>query len=158
MPNGKPNFNLEECEKFFAPIAATIERFVARRNLELIKYAHHQPNWALAFAHPIGIGGFGHIRLSKSAVDTLEISADVWVDLYDSFTRRLRRLEPAPAPMDDASLTARMDATLDEVLSWQLDDQFATHGGYEQGWSSIPKKVFYSMPKWPKPVRDRNGM
>jgi hypothetical protein len=150
MPNGKPSFNLEECEKFFAPIAATIERFVARRNLELIKYSHHRPNWELVFAHPIG--GFGQIRLSKSAVNTLEISADVWIDLYDSFTRRLRTLARVQAPMDDASLTARMEATLDEVLSWKLDDQFATHGGYEQAWSSIPKKVFYSAPKWPKPV------
>ena len=156
MSNGGRTFDRAELERFFAPIAATIERFVARRNLELIKYSHHRPNWELVFRHPIG--GFGQIRLSKSAVNTLEISADVWIDLYDIFTRRLRRLERVQAPMDDASLTERMEATLDEVLSWQLDDQFATHGGYEQSWSSIPKKMFYSMPKWPTPVPNRHGI
>jgi hypothetical protein len=151
MPNGNPNFDFAECERFFAPLAATIERFVARRNLALIKYYHQSPNWDLAFAHPIG--GFGKLYLAKSRENVLEISASVWRDDYDSFTRRTRFLAKIQTPMDDASLTARMEATLDEVLSWQLDDQFTTLGGYEQSWSSIPKSVFYSAPKWPKPAR-----
>ncbi len=153
MPNGGRNFDRAELERFFAPIAATIERFAARRNLELIKYYHQAPTWDLAFAHPIG--GFGKLYLAKRE-NVLDVSASVWIDIYDSFIRRTRFLPKVEAPLDDASLNARMEATLDEVLSWQLDDQFATHGGYEQSWSSIPKKVFYSMPKWPTPVPNRD--
>ena len=156
MPNGNPNFNLAECERFFAPLAATIERFASRRNLALIKYYHEFPNWDLGFKHPIG--GFGQIWLAKSPANTLEISAGAWIDDYDRFTRLTRDVAPVAAPMDDASLTARLDEMLDEVLSWPLDERFIAHGGYEKEWGSMPKSLLLAgQPKWPEPVRGKSG-
>jgi hypothetical protein len=156
MPNGNPDFNLAECERFFSPIAPTIERFAARHNLALIKYYHEFPNWDLGFKHPIG--GFGQIWLAKSHANTLEISAGVWIDDHDQFTRRTREIAPLAVPMDDASLTATLASLLDEVLSWPLDEQFITHGGYEQSWKSISREMWVSaQPKWPEPVRGNSG-
>jgi hypothetical protein len=158
MANGKPAFDRSELDHFFAPFAATLEGFAARRNLAVIKYYQEAPTWSLGFRHPIGEFGFGQLRLNRTPENTLTLSAAVWIDDYDSYTRRARMLPPGSAPEDDASLTARMEATLDEVLSWPLDDKFRTYEGYEQYWSSIPKSVFYSQPKWPTPTRGRSGV
>jgi hypothetical protein len=151
MPNGNPDFDFAECERFFAPLAATIQRFAARRNLALFKYYHEFPNWNLGFRHPIG--GFGQIWLSKSPAHTLEISAGVWINDYQSFTRRTRNIAPVAVPMDNASLTAQLDFILDDVLSWPLDERFIAHGEYEKEWRSVPKSMLLaSQPKWPEPV------
>ena len=156
MPNGEPNFDRAGLDRFFAPFAATMERFAARRSLAVVKYYQEAPTWSLGFRHPIGEFGFGQLRLNRTPENTLTLSAAVWIDDYDSYMRRTRMLAPVQAPMDDASLAACMEATLDDVLSWPLDDKFRTHGGYEQYWSSIPKSVFYSQPKWPTPTRGRS--
>jgi hypothetical protein len=133
MPNGNPNFNLAELERFFAPIAEIIEQFAKRRQLFVNRYYHEAPSWDFVFKHPTG--GTGQIWLTKTAANTLEISACVHVDDLKRFTRSIRRSEPFVAPMDDAALTAQLESTLDEVLAWPLDKQFVTHGGFEKQWS-----------------------
>jgi hypothetical protein len=151
MANGNPEFNLSQCERFFVPLAATIQRFAARRNLALNRYSHESPSWDLSFEHPAG--GFGRLSLAKSPTDTLEISAVVWIDDYDSFTRRLRKLVPKEVANDEASLTARLDSTIDEVLAWPLDERFVVHGGFERSWGSMSKSAFIaSQPAFPKPA------
>jgi hypothetical protein len=154
MPNGNPDFDLAELERFFAPIAASIEQFVARRNLALTKYYHESPSWGMGFHHPIGELGLGNIHLSKSKANTLEMSAGVWIDDYDSFTRYLRQTGRQDVPMNPATLIPRLDSTLDEVLDWKLDDQFIAYGG-NQSWGRTPKAQWIAryLPKWPTPTR-----
>ena len=151
MPNGNPNFDRVALDRFFAPFTTSIERFAERRNLVVIKYYHEAPSWALGFQSPLGKFGFGKLSLSKSDANALELSAAVWVDDYDASTRRVRMSPPQPAPTDNGSLTVRLDAMLDDMLSWPLDEIFITH---KHSWGSIPKAQWIAgQPKWPTPVR-----
>ena len=40
MPNGNPDFNVKELERFFSALAAVLEGFAQRHNLRLEKYYH----------------------------------------------------------------------------------------------------------------------
>jgi hypothetical protein len=158
MPNGNPNFDRVALDRFFAPFATTIERFAALHNLAVIKYYHEAPSWALCFQHPISEFGFRKLSLYKTPENTLALAAAVWVDEYDSFTRRIRMLAGVSVPMDAEAITARMESMLDEVLSWPLDEQFAAHSDNEPSRGSISKAMWISgQPKWPKPVSGNSG-
>jgi hypothetical protein len=155
MANGNRSFNLRDCERFFAPLAATIQQFAARRNLAIARYDHESPSWDLNFAHPIG--GFGRLSLAKSA-DTLQLSAVVWIDQYDLFVRRLRQLPASDVSADEGVLARALDSTLDEVLSWPLDDRFESHTGYDALWKSMSRHEFMaSQPLFPTPLRRVDG-
>lgn len=150
MANGNPEFNLDDCERFFAPIGASIRQFAQRRNLAIIKYDHDSPSWDLAFAHPIG--GFGKLVLGKGRASNLELSAVVWIDDYDSLTRRLRQLPVRNVPSDEVSLRGELAIALDEVLSWPLDELFASRSD-QWSWRTVSKHDFIaSQPAFPVPV------
>ena len=150
MANGNSKFDLRECEAFFEPIAGTMNRFAALRNLVIAKYDHESPSWDFCFAHPIG--GFGRISLIKSESGALQLSATVWMDEYDRFVRWVRMSAPRTVERDDELLLRELSGELDRVLTWTLDGQFQTYGSYEQHWGSLTKHQFLaSQPVFPVP-------
>ena len=156
MANGNSSFNLRECESFFAPLADAIVRFAALRNLALAKYDHESPSWDLSFAHPTG--GFGRISLTRTSEAALHLSALVWKDDYERFTRHVRLLAPQPIEGDGAHLLSVLAQILDEVLGWPIDKRFTSYTGYEREWGRMSKEQFMSsQPSFPVPVPRRHG-
>jgi len=156
MANGNPEFDLEACERFFAPIAEAIAQFARRRNLALVRYDHGSPYWDLLFAHPIG--GHGKLVLGRGLTRGVTVSAVVWRDDYDSFTRRIRRQEEREVSCGQIELTDELDRLLDEVLGWRLNEQFRSVGGYERIWSTMTRERFLkSQPVLPVPLARRDA-
>lgn len=91
MPNGDPNFSLDEQEKWFGRIAAPINSFVAEDGLVLDKYCHDGPSWDLRFGHPWG--GNASIQV-MNAGDMARFSSVWYPDDYDRFVRSLRWRNP----------------------------------------------------------------
>jgi len=152
MPNGNADFDLAEMERFFAPLAGAIGRFAESRNLAIQKYYHESPAWDLCFKHPIG--GLGTIHLTRTPEGALHLSAGVWKDVYEEFTRYIRRVARQRVEKDEASLTNELTRLLDEILTWPFDAQFTAHPGYEREWSWLTKQQFEaSPPHFPEPVR-----
>ena len=152
MPNGNSSFNLRECESFFVPMEDTIVRFAALRNLAIGKYYHDSPSWDLNFAHPAG--GFGSVSLTRTSEAALHLSAVVWKDDYERFTRHIRQLAPRPFGQDEAQLSSALSRILDEVLNWPFDNLFLAYPGYEQEWGSLSKEQFLAAePSFPTPRR-----
>jgi hypothetical protein len=150
MPNGNSEFNLRECEDFFAPLAGTIERFASAKNLALARYDHESPSWDLNFAHPIG--GFGRISLTRTSEAALQLSALVWKDDYHRFARYIRTLPARTVDQDPASLLRELSSTLAEVLTWPFDNTFKMHTGYEPHWGRFSEREFLaSQPAFPVP-------
>ena len=150
MPNGDHHFDLRKCEAFFEPIADSIIRFAALKNLALTKYDHESPSWDLSFAHPIG--GFGRLSLARSDAEELLLSVSVWKDDYDRFTRYVRTTAAKVIDKDVEELNRELSNTLERVLAWRLDDQFRAYTGYEQVWGGMSKEQFLaSQPVYPVP-------
>src|SRR5579872_732750 len=63
MPNGDPDFNVKELERFFSALAPVLEGFAQRHNLRLEKYYHEEPSWGFLCRHPSGVS----VRLRYSA-------------------------------------------------------------------------------------------
>jgi hypothetical protein len=151
VANGNPAFNVEYYERYFEPIAACIALLAARRNLELVKYDHESPYWDLLFAHPIG--GHGKLVLGQGESQGVSLSAAVWLDDYDSFTRHVRWLNEREASRKPDELTYALDRLLDEVLTWRLDEQFRAVSGYQSIWSKLSREQFLAMqPTFPLPT------
>jgi hypothetical protein len=125
-------------DRFFAPFAQAIGEFVARRNLSVEKYRHSDPCWSFVFGHPLDEFATGKMSLCRTPEDTLRLSIGVWIDDHDACTRRMRFGSPEPAPMEAPALIAALNAKLDEVLAWRLDEQFQTHP--QPGWATRPKR------------------
>jgi hypothetical protein len=49
MPNGDPDFNVKELERFFSALASVLESFAQRHNLRLEKYYHQAPSWGFLY-------------------------------------------------------------------------------------------------------------
>ena len=85
MPNGNPDFNVKELERFFSALAAVLEGFAQRHNLRLEKYYHQAPSWGFLFRHPSG--GVGKIEVQRVSEATVCILSDWWYDDFDAATR-----------------------------------------------------------------------
>jgi hypothetical protein len=150
MPGEQSEFDFAGCEAFFAPLAVTISVFASSRNLQIQKYYHDSPTWDLCFAHPIG--GYGKVHLTRTDPETLQLSAAVWVDEFEQFTRYIRRAGPRPVERDSEVLMNALTQMLDDVLSWPFDAHFVAHQGYERHWGAMKKQEFLaSEPAYPSP-------
>ena len=137
MPH-PPMFDRAAQDRFFAPFAQAIGEFVRRRNLSIEKYRHGDPCWRFMFGHPMDEFATGTISLCRTPEDALSLSTGVWIDDLDACIRRVRfGPRQQPVPMDAPAVVAALNAALDEVLAWPLDERFVSHPSPE--WAKSPK-------------------
>ena len=122
MPNGDPNFDLDEQEEWFGRIAIPIQDFVAKYGLVLDKYYHDGPSWDLRFGHPQG--GNASIQV-MNAGDVARLSTVWYLDDYDQFARCLHWREPVDVELDSDSISRALVNELEAILAdsaRQLDE------------------------------------
>lgn len=155
MPNGDPNFNLDEQEEWFGRIAAPIKNFVVRHGLVLDKYYHDGPSWDLRFGHPLG--GNASIQVTNAG-DVARLSTVWYVDDYDQFTRFLHWRDPIDVGLDIDSITKALHEELAAILATPLGKWTKIATGYKRAWGMYPKAVFEAMgPTYPLPTSSREA-
>lgn len=137
MANGNPNFKLTErpaLERFFAPVARTLEAFGARHGLRPSKYEKQNPGWSYRFRHPAG--GVATLQVLRAGADTLYVVAHWHVCDFEAFRRSALSLEGRAIGRDDPSLSALLEATLAELLARSPGDLVPDGVDWRQHWRS----------------------
>ena len=150
MPNGNPDFNVKELERFFSALAAVLEGFAQRHNLRLQKYYHQAPSWDFLFRHPLG--GVGQIEVQRASEATISIVSDWWYDDYDAATRFIKSTTLGPMPVN-SEVTIKLENALSEVLSWRFghwDEQHTRGTVWRETWT---KEQFEKLnAEYPEPL------
>ena len=153
MPNGglsEPDF--AEQERFFSPVASTLEEFASSHNLLVERYYHDAPVWSLRFAHPAG--GSATIDVARAAEDSLTISGTWWLDVYTEFTRYLRDTKRVACSKQPAAVTSVLRAAFSEMLDWHPGAWSRVSRDYQAVWGKFSEREFYRMgPHYPQPRR-----
>jgi hypothetical protein len=149
VPNGNPEFRLNEQEAWFAKIAKPISLFVAQHGLVLDKYYREVPSWDLRFGHPLG--GSASIQIMNAGV--VARICTVWhLDDYDKFTRFLHWRDPVDVELDSESIFQTLAEELRAILATPLDNWTKVATGCEESWSGFSTAQFESMgPTYPIP-------
>ncbi len=151
MPNGDPNFDVEDMELFFAPIADAVHEFAKRRNLLVDKYYHDSWVWSLRFNHPKG--GQASMQLRRDDVNHLLLSSVWYYDDYERFTRYLDSRQEHEVPCEPVALGYALETELKNIVAEEFGNWNQVAGGYENNWGRHPKEEFVRMaPKLPVPT------
>ena len=155
MPNGDPNFNLDEQEKWFGRIAKPIKNFVAEHGLALDKYYHDGASWDLRFGHPLG--GNASIQVMNAA-NVARFSTVWYLDDYDQFTRFLHWRDPVDVKLDPGSISRALLDELEGIIATPLGKWTKVATGYEREWGRYSKAQFEAMgPSYPLPTSLRDA-
>ena len=151
MPNGDPNFPIEEMDNFFDPFKELIEGFADHHNLYFQKYYHDSPSWSLCFNNPKG--GKAKISIVREKNDSLSVNSTWWLDDYDKYTRYIHWGSKKSCEKDVNSLSNALKSELFEILSWKLGNWTEVAKGYEDIWGDISKSEFEAMgPHYSEPT------
>ena len=152
MPNGNPDFNVKELERFFSALAAVLEGFAQRHNLRLEKYYHQAPSWGFLFRHPSG--GVGKIEVQRVSEATVCILSYWWYDDFDAATRFNRSASVEPMPVN-SEIAGELEHALSELLSWRFGDWHKHHTGYTDWRKTWTKEQFQKLlAEYPEPLPD----
>lgn len=150
MPNGNPEFSLEEQEEWFSCIAAPIERFVAEKGLVLDKYYHEAATWDLRFGHPSG--GNASIEVANAG-DMARLTTVWYLDDYDKFTRYLHWREPVEVELDAEAISNALFVELEAIVTTRPGEWTQTATGYQETWGKYSKAQFEAMGRtYPIPI------
>jgi len=119
VPNGDPNFDPTEQDRWFQPIAPTIEAFAKRRNLSLEKYFHDSPAWFLRFAHPKG--GDASIQITNFS-DLVGVISSWAFDDDDLATRYLHWEDAKRVAKDPHTLVNALNASFRYIVTREFGD------------------------------------
>ena len=156
MPNGNPNFDLDEQEAWFAPIAATIVEFAHAHNLVLDKYYHESCSWDLRFNHPSG--GRGAVTVYNSGPDAAQVGSVWYIDEYDRFTRFIHWRHPRNIVKDPEAIQRELAFELAAIVAVPLGHWNQIADGYEPIWGRQTKQEFETMvQQYPYPRVDGDG-
>ena len=118
MPNGNPDFDAEELNRWFERIAPVIEECAKWRNLLIDKYYHDSPSWCLRFKHPKG--GKAYVSLPRDSAGQLIISSAWYVDSYEDFTRSCHFRECECIQRERASVAFALDCEFQSIPELHL--------------------------------------
>jgi hypothetical protein len=150
MPNGSPEFNVRELERFFSVLAAILESFAQRHHLRLEKYYHQAPSWAFLFRHPSG--GVGKLEVQRANEMAVCILSNWWYDDFDAATRFIRTTSVGPMP-PNSELGVQLENALSELLSWRFGDWHERHMGYTNWRKTWTKEQFQRLlAEYPEPL------
>ena len=149
MPNGNPNFSLEEQDAWFEPISDPICQFVSKHGLYLDKYYHESPSWDLRFGHPLG--GNASIEVMNGG-NIARLSAVSCLDDYNKFTRFLHRREEVEVPLNAEGISGGLMEELIGTLGTPLGKWTEVRSDYRDIWGRYTRTEFESMgPNYPIP-------
>jgi len=150
MPNGDPDFDVKDLERFFSAFATVLENFAQQLNLRLEKYYHQSPSWGFLFRHPSG--GVGKIAVQRASEATVCILSDWWYDDFDAGTRFIRTASVGPMPLN-SKIAVELEKAFSELLRWRFGDWHERHTGYTNWRKTWTKEQFQKLPaKYPEPV------
>jgi|SRR5581483_2837202 len=137
MPNGHvDDSGRAELERFFAPIAETLETFARQHNLKLERYYHDAPVWQFTFRHPAG--GIGKIEVSRHGEEKIRPSLAWWFDDYDTLQRHTKIVVENELEMKPELITRDLEAALRLILSWkfgQWDNTYKGNDVWKRTWT-----------------------
>lgn len=151
MPNGNPNFDLEEQEAWFGPISETIAEFARSRNLFLEKYYHENCSWDLRFNHPRG--GRGAVTVYNGGSDLARIGSTWYLDDYDRFTRFIHWRGLREIPKSPDAVRRELAIELAAILSVPVGQWTQVATAYASIWGQYTKEEFQRMTRqYPYPL------
>jgi hypothetical protein len=146
MPNGHPDRSESaELDRFFAPLASTLESFAERHNLKLERYYHDSPSWHFIFKHPEG--GVGKMEMFRQGDDKVRPSLMWWFDDYDTLQRHSKVRVQTGLPMDPATIVTSLEAGLNLILSWRMGQWDKTYDGYHVWRKTWTRDEFIKLPE-----------
>ena len=138
------NEDFRACEDTIAPFVLCIAAFVRRRGVSLERYDHGAPVWTLSFRHPKG--GTGSVVIAVSPGHDLTVRYNWSISDYDAGTHSLKKATQAALllPVSAEVLSTALDAALDELLSWSLDQLPLVHRAMQREWHRVTRAEFYA--------------
>jgi hypothetical protein len=127
MPNGSlTKEEHEELERFFAPLAASLEAFAQLHGLKVDKYYHGGHSWGFLFLHPVK--GTGKIQVRRHDGSHVQVHGMWWWDDYQAQTRHSRWADESLCAVAPDQVEGALEHMLAEFLSW--DELTEATGGY----------------------------
>jgi hypothetical protein len=120
MPNGNPDFNLEEVEQFYAPLTHILNNFAKKHNLNIEKYYHDGESWDFTFQHPQK--GIAQIQVMKVEDIKLMFACAWWYDEYNEASRSVIHYHSEPMEVNLNTLNELLEAELERILNWKFGD------------------------------------
>lgn len=124
-------------DRFFVPLAGSLEAFAEQNRLRIEKYYHDAPTWSLLFRHPKG--GVAKVEVTKNTETQVGIGGIWWIDDYDAGTRSLRVFETKLLPVEEAAVVQCATEALRDILSHDVGSWSQVATGLKPLWHMQPR-------------------
>ena len=153
MPNGDPNFDPDELERYFAPIASAIEAFARRRNLLIDKYYHDAPAWFLRFRHPQE--GDASISVVRDSDHQVTMFSTWHIDDNERRVRTIYWRGPRHLARDSRVISEGLAEELSALVAAPSGDWNKTEHRFPRSQRRLSRARLEAMrPRYPDPILD----